>query len=162
DGLTKHKADITALPIGGKSLTPDEAIAVVQARIDASNEALSTKATAKAAVQAERAERAETRQFVSSLRQVIRSMFGTSADKLADFGLAPPKLRKANPQKKVTAAKLAKATRTLRHTMGKKQKAAIKATRPLPAEAPANPAAEGNSPAAPVTPAAPAAPAAPV
>jgi hypothetical protein len=151
DGLNKHKAVITALPIEGKTLTPAETIALVQARIDASSLSLTTKASAKAAVLAERAERASTKKFVSSLRQVIRSMF-TSADDLADFGLTLPKPRKANPQKKVSAAVKAKATRVLRHTMGKKQKAAIKATGPLPAGTAASPAAPGNPPAAPVAP----------
>jgi hypothetical protein len=139
------------LPIEGKTLTPAEAIAIVQARIDASHLSLTTKASAKAAVLAERTERAATKKFVSALRQVIRSMF-PSADDLADFGLTLPKPRKANPQKKVTAAAKAKATRTLRHTMGKKQKAAIKATGPLPAGTAANPAAPGNAPEAPVAP----------
>jgi hypothetical protein len=161
DGLTQHKSVITALPIQGKTLTPDQAIAVVEARIEASNAALNAKATAKAAVLAERTERAQTKSFVSSLRQVIRSMFGASVDVLADFGLVPPKAHKATPQKKVTAADKAKATRTLRHTMGKKQKAAIKATGPLPTETPAQPPVAGNTPAAPVTPVAPAAPGAP-
>jgi hypothetical protein len=156
DGLDKHKAVITALPIEGKTLTPAEAIAIVQARIDASNQSLTTKASAKAAVLSERTERAATKKFVSSLRQVIRSMFGASADILADFGLALPKPRKPSPQKKVTAAAKAKATRTLRHTMGKKQKAAIKATGPLPAGTAANPVAPGNTPEAPVAPQSPA------
>jgi hypothetical protein len=151
DGLTKHKALVTALPIGGKNFTCDEAIAVVQARIDASNATLTSKASAKAELQAERAGRAQTKAFVSSLRQVIRSMFGASPDLLADFGLGPHKSRKANPQKKVDAAKRAKATRVLRHTMGKKQKAAIKATGPLPTATPANEPAAGNAPAAAVT-----------
>jgi hypothetical protein len=161
DGLNKHKAQITALPIGGQTLTPAQVIATVQARLDASSAALTAKATANAAVLAERTERTQTKAFVFSLRQVIRSMFGASPDILADFGLAPPKPHKPTPQKKVTAAAKAKATRTLRHTMGKKQKAAIKATGPLPAETPATALAAGNAPAPAGTPATPGAPAAP-
>jgi hypothetical protein len=160
DGLNKHKSLITALPIQGKTLTPDQAIAIVQARIDASLKAVTDKATAKAAILAERTERTQTKTFVAALRQVIRSMFGASTDILADFGLVPPKPRKANPQKRVTAAAKAKATRTLRHTMGKKQKAAIKATGPLPATTPATAPAAPAEPAAPVNPPAGAAPAA--
>jgi hypothetical protein len=161
-GLSKHKATIPSLPIGGKTLTPDEAIQVLQTRIDASNRSLSARASAKAAVLAERSERSQTRQFVSSLRQVVRSMFEGSADVLADFGLALRKPRKVDPQKKVTAAGKAKATRVLRHTMGKKQKAGIKATAPIPTggpapavNAPAAPAAPANPPPATTAPAAP-------
>jgi hypothetical protein len=153
DGLTKHKALMAALPIGGKNVTPDEAIALVQGRIDATSATLAAKASAKAELLAERAGRTQTKPFVSSLRQVIRSMFGASPDILADFGLTPHKPRKANPQKKVDAAHKAKATRVLRHTMGKKQKAAIKATGPLPSETPTSAPATGNTPAATVTPA---------
>lgn len=152
DGLTKNKTRITALPIGGRNVTPDDAIAVVQSRITASNATLSAKATAKAELEAERALRAQTKPFVSSLRQVIRSMFGASPDLLADFGLVPHKPRKANPQKKVDAAGKAKATRALRHTMGKKQKAAIKAAGPLPTATRANEPAAGNAPAVPAVP----------
>ncbi len=152
DGLTKHKALITALPIGGKTLTPDQAIAIVQARIDTSNGSLTTKAAAKAAVLAEQTQRTQTKQFVSSLRQVIRSMFGASPDVLADFGLALKKVPVESPETRVAAAAKARATRALRHTMGSKQKAALKATAPLPAETPANPPAAGNAPAAPVAP----------
>jgi hypothetical protein len=148
DGLTKHKAVITALAIGGRMLTPDDVIATFQARIDASNEALTTKASATAAVLAERAERARTKRFVSSARQVVRSMFGESVDLLADFGLAPPRPRRIDPQKKVEAAAKSKATRKLRHTMGKKQKAAIKATGPLASGTQAHPTAAGDMPVA--------------
>jgi hypothetical protein len=161
DGLTKHRATITSLPIGGKTLTPDEVVQTLQARVKASATSLTSKASAKAAVLAERADRAETRQFVSDLTQVIRSMFGGSADVLADFGLALRKPRKSDPQKKVAAAQKAKATRTLRHTMGKKQKAAIKATGPLAAgatppaaNAHAAPAASAEAPATAPAPAA--------
>jgi hypothetical protein len=145
-GLAKHKAVMPFLPIGGKTVTPDEAIQVLRTRIDASNRSLATRASAQAAVLAERSERAQTRQFVSSLRLVIRAMFEGSADILADFGLALRKQHKADPQKKVTAAEKAKATRALRHTMGKKQRAAIKATAPIPT-APASVAHPTGTPA---------------
>lgn len=163
DGLNKHKAAITGLPIGGQTLTPAQAIAILQARVDASNQSLTAKASAKAAVLAERSERTSTKAFVSSLKQVIRSMF-TSADVLADFGLSLRKPHVVDPQKKVEAAAKAKATRALRHTMGKNQKAAIKATGPLPtgtAAPPANQPTPATAPATPVAPVAPAAPAAP-
>jgi hypothetical protein len=153
-GLSKHKGTIPSLPIGGKTLTPDEAIQVLQTRIDASNRSLAARASAQAAVLAERSERSQTRQFVSSLRQVVRSMFEGSADVLADFGLALRKPRKVDPQTKVTAAGKAKATRVLRHTMGKKQKAGIKATAPIHTGA-AAPAASANTPPAAPAPAAP-------
>jgi hypothetical protein len=162
DGLTKHQTLITALPIGGKTLTPSQAIAIVQARIDSSAASATTKASAHAAVVAARAQRAQSKQFVSALRQVIRSMFGTSTDILADFGLVPPKPHVESPATKVEAAAKARATRALRHTMGKVQKAAIKASSPVPVDTTANPPAAGTAPAAPVTPASPGAPATPV
>jgi hypothetical protein len=78
------------------------------------------------------------------MRQALLVAFADQVDVLADFGLTGRKTRVVTPEEKVTAAAKARATRAARHTMGKRQKAAIKgALEPSASEAaPAVPASE--------------------
>ena len=78
----------------------------------------------------------KTKALVSTCIQSISLSFAGQVDTLADFGLTPRKARVVTPEEQVIAAAKAKATRAARHTMGKKQKAAIKGTvAPTPAPA---------------------------
>jgi len=134
DGLHKHGSTLTSLVIDGTSYTTAEVIAVVQARVDAFKAAVSSRATWQASVLADKAERAKTKTFMSGLVQALRVAFGNSVDVLADFGLTPHKARAVRtPEQKAAATAKAKATRAARHTMGRKQKAAIKGTAPAAA-----------------------------
>jgi hypothetical protein len=83
-------------------------------------------------VGAEKAKIADTKDYVSSLEQLVRSMFTKSVETLADFGLTPRK--QVNPKTDATALKIAraKATRVARGTVGPKQKAKIKGVVPAP------------------------------
>ena len=54
--------------------------------------------------------------------------FAGQMDTLADFGLTARAKHVATPEEKIASAAKAKATRAARHTMGSKQKAAIKGT----------------------------------
>jgi hypothetical protein len=69
----------------------------------------------------------EVRQYYAALKSAVTNLFGEGSPQLAQFGLSPRKPHKAlsSSQLAVRAAK-AKATRVLRNTMGKKQKAPIK------------------------------------
>jgi hypothetical protein len=154
DGLKKHEQTLASLVIGGTSFKTADITAILQARLDTANAAQSTRATWQNAVKADHDEGAKTKTFVSGLRQAIQVAFAGSIDALADFGLTPRKPRVVSPEKKAAAAAKAKATRAARHTMGKKQKAAIKGTVPqtAPATPPAAPAPTVPAPApAPVT-----------
>ncbi len=128
DGLNKHATTIPSIMIGGASVTTKDIVATLQSRVDSAKAAASTRATWLTAVQADRAERDKTKTYVSGLRQALLVAFVGQVDTLADFGLTPRKPRVVSPEEKVAAAAKAKATRAARHTMGKKQKAAIKGT----------------------------------
>jgi hypothetical protein len=141
DGLNKHAPTLTTVVIGGTPYKPADIIAILQARLAAANTVQSAKPSWQNAVKAEKDERAKTKSFVSGLRQALAVAFAGSIDALADFGLAPRKARVVSPEKKAAAALKAKATRAARHTMGTKQKAAIKGTVPTTAPATAAPAA---------------------
>jgi hypothetical protein len=78
----------------------------------------------------ERASHAVVDPLIHDVVQIVRVEFGnTDAAQsiLGDFGLAPHKKGGPKPKVKVEAAVKAKATRTLLHTQGPKQKEAAKA-----------------------------------
>ncbi len=81
-------------------------------------------------MKADRDERAKTKTFVSGFRQTLKVAFDGSIDALSDFALSPRKLHVPTPEQKAKANAKAKATRAARHTMGPKQKLAIKGAAP--------------------------------
>jgi hypothetical protein len=175
DGLTKHAATLSSIVIAGASTTTANIEAKLQARIAAIKTVQTTKATWQAAIVAQRTEQATTKTFVSGVKQALLVAFAGQVDALADFGLTARKVRVLTPEDKVAAAAKRLATRTARHTLGSKQKAAIKGTvapttpvtaappAATPTATPAAPSAASPTP-TPVAPqpTAPAAPASPV
>jgi hypothetical protein len=147
DGMGKHGAAITTILIGGASQTPAEIVATLQARIDSANVVLTSRATWQNAVVTDKAGRAKSKPYVSGLKNALLVAFAGQVDVLADFGLTGRIVRVLTPEERVTAAAKAKATRTARHTMGKKQKAAIKGTVTPAPPAPVVPASPAPAPA---------------
>jgi hypothetical protein len=164
DGLTKHAATITSLVIGGVTMATKDIISTLQARITASQNAESTRATWQAAVVTDHAERSKTKTFASGLRQALIVAFTGQVDALADFGLSARKAVVLTPAEKLARNAKSMATRAARHTMGTVQKSKVTGetaaaatpvpTAPAPAPIPAGPApAPVTAPAAPVPPA---------
>jgi hypothetical protein len=145
DGLNKHATSIPGIVIAGASATTKDIVVTLQSRVDSARTVQSSRASWLAAVQTDRALRDKTKTYVSGLRQALLVAFAGQIDVLADFGLTPRKPRVVTPEEKVATAAKARATRVARHTMGKKQKAAIKGTvaptEPAPAPAPSPPVA---------------------
>jgi hypothetical protein len=148
DGFNKNGGAIPAIVIGGASVTNKDIVTTLQARIDTANNVLSTRAIWQAAVVADRAERDKTKTFVSGVKQSLLVAFAGRIDTLADFGLVPRKVTPLTPDQMVERTEKLKATRAARHTMGSKQKAAIKGT--VAPTAPVNAAPTPTPPAAPV------------
>ena len=101
----------------------------------------SARAAWQTAVQADRALEDKTKPFVAALRGSLLASFAGNIDTLARFGLVPRQKPVTTPEVKVAAAAKAKATRAARHTMGPKEKAAIKGTVTPTAPATAAPSA---------------------
>jgi hypothetical protein len=141
DGFNKHGASIASMAIGGTTTTPKDIVATLQSRIDSAHAVLSTRATWQAAVRTDRTVRATTKTFVSGVKQGLLLAFAGKLDVLADFGLTGRASPVISPEQKLAAAAKAKATRAARHTMGTKQKAAIKGTVSPTAPAVAGPSA---------------------
>jgi hypothetical protein len=147
DGLKKHQSSLSSLLIAGTSFNTADLISTLQARIDARNATVKSRAAWQTDVKADRDERAKTKALISGLQQSLHVMFAGSIDTLADFGLKPRKVRVLTPEEKAMATAKAKATRSARHTMGSKQKAKIKGT--APQAAPATPPSPAAAPLAP-------------
>jgi len=137
DGLNKHAQTIASLVIAGATMTTKDIIEHLQARIDSAKGAQTTRATWQNAVKSDKDERAKSRGLLSGVKQALLVAFAGQIDTLADFGLNPRKPRVLSPEQKTIAATKARATRAARHTMGKKQKAAVKGTVSPAAPAPA-------------------------
>jgi hypothetical protein len=82
------------------------------------------------------------------VKQSLLVAFAGRIDTLADFGLVPRKVTPLTPEQMVERTEKLKATRAARHTMGSKQKAAIKGT--VAPTGPVNAAPTPTPPAAPV------------
>jgi hypothetical protein len=124
-GVEKHLSKVT-IHIAGKTFTPKQIVSILQARASATNAASAARAAWLKVVSEERVQHAQTKEIVDGLRQVLLVMFGSAVDTLNDFGLSPRKRRPLDPSEKVKKAARARATRAARHTMGKRQKQAIK------------------------------------
>jgi hypothetical protein len=144
----------------GVTYTLPQAIAFFQSAIDSVNAVAAAKAKWQDAVKADRVLLKNVFLALLDLQNIARALFGNATDPLADFGFTP---RKTNHKRTgatiVGAAAKSKATRTARHTMGSKQKKAVKGTVQVPAaQASASPAAPAATPTGSNGPAAPAAP----
>ena len=128
-GLQKHEQTLTSLVIDGTPYKTADVITVVQTLVDSAQAVVSSRATWQANIIADENARAKNKTLMSGLRQALLVAFGSSIAVLADFGMTPHKTPAARtPEEKAQATAKALATRTARHTMGKKQKAQIKGT----------------------------------
>jgi hypothetical protein len=125
-GIKKHFGK-APLVFDGEKHSAAEIIKVLQGRIDTGIALIAGHAALRTSVNADRAKAAETSQYVARVRQAILLTFGGVADVLADFGLVPPRERRAlTAAERLSAVEKVKATRAARHTMGKRQRETIK------------------------------------
>ena len=148
DGVQKFLSQFASLPVGSQTLTPADIVKVFQDRITLGKAAQTAEAARAAAVKADRDERARTSALVQALRRIVLGMFAQTPDTLAVFGLKALKAAKTKVDVKAAAVVKGKATRTARHTTGKKAKLTIKGA---PAAATSGPPALPAPPAKPGT-----------
>jgi hypothetical protein len=138
DGVSQYMSQLASIHVAGHSMTPAEMVQLLQSRLDAAKAVIEAEAALRAAIQAERDLRVKTATTVSSLRQLVGGMFSQAPDMLAVFGLKPRKGSSLSAEARAQAVLKGRATRKARHTMGKKQKLAIKGA--LPETSPTAPA----------------------
>jgi hypothetical protein len=128
-GIQKDLRDVPSLRLAGQTYTIAELTRFFEGRIEATMRVAALRAQWIAASAEYEALDVQASKMARSLRDYLVNEHGESASLLADFGFVPP--RKApprTPEENVSRAAKAAATRAARHTMGKKQKAAIKGT----------------------------------
>jgi hypothetical protein len=143
-GILAHFSTVKELTFGGASHAPPAVAQTFQDLLDLDAAFVTAKTKAHDALVAKRAKVLAVRVLLKQLTQWLLATY-TDASFLADFGLVPRKT--ATPLKAqalVTKVARNRATRTARHTMGKKQKKDIKGSvaQPAnsgPADAPAKP-----------------------
>ena len=132
-GIDKHFQSLSSLKLGPAVYTMPQLKALIQSDIDVSDVSVQSRAKLKADVQVERNSHAKVNPVLRLLKSYVISQLGETNDAsetLADFGLTPRKTTKKTAVTKVDAQKKAKATRAIRHTMGRKQKAKVKGDAP--------------------------------
>jgi hypothetical protein len=109
--------------LGGRSYTSDELASRLAKVAGNRADVLAAQATARAKVDAERAEAPELTTTMADFEAYVRVTFGRAADILGEFGLANYKVPEpmTAEQKAVAVAKRA-ATRKARNTMGPVQR----------------------------------------
>jgi len=137
-GVQKDLSTMASLPLAGTTYTPASFVALVQSRIDAGNQVVTTKAAWLNAVKTYDTIDKQTNVAVHDLKQLVIGAFGTTSSKLADFGFTAKKVTVLTPEQKVAAAEKRAATRKARNTLGPKAKLAVTGT--VPPTAPATPA----------------------
>jgi hypothetical protein len=154
-GVTKHFSTVSSLTFGNGTFTPAQIEASLQTLVDLRTAVDGAKAATKAKILAEAAQTSTLRSQMAAYVAYVKATFGNSPDALADFGLKPRKTRTplTIDQLAAAAAKRA-ATRAARHTMGTKQKKAVKGTittivspQPTPAPSPTAPSPVASAPA---------------
>jgi hypothetical protein len=134
-GLPKVLPPTFTVTIDGKVYTLAQLIAGINGRVDARTNVANARGAHKQALLALAAAIANSHVMVTGLKQVLLVMYASQPDVLAQMGLTPRKTAVKDVAAKSAAIAKSKATRALRHTMGSKQKAQIKAGVSAPAAA---------------------------
>jgi hypothetical protein len=126
-GVQKHFAPTMPIVITEGTFTPTQVAAQLQKLATLRSEVDAAKAVLKGALADEKKEEPALHAFYSAVIAFVRVAYEGSPEILADFGLAPKKVRKSLSGEKQAAAVAKRAsTRAARGTMGPKKKAAIK------------------------------------
>jgi hypothetical protein len=127
-GTQKHYANPSStLQFAGATFTVTALTQLMQDFVDNRAAVEAAQAATKAKIDVERTAAPSQLAVIRAFETFVKITFGGSTDTLADFGLAPFKVRAplTAEQKAVAVAKRA-ATREARHTAGKNQKKGLK------------------------------------
>ncbi len=133
-GTNKHLSTTTQVLVAGKTFTPVQITAQLEALVSLRRDVDASKAITKAKLAAEKTDMPALRTFQRAFVTFVKAAYGTTPDALADFGLQPPKPpTPPTVLAKAAAAAKRKATRAARHTMGIVQRLPLRrGTRGIP------------------------------
>jgi hypothetical protein len=128
-GLKKHSDLLNRAIVGGILKSPAAVAARFQAHLDALDDVAAKQTAWREALSNEERLEKEIKEVMRTLDLQLTGVYGADSPTLRDFGIAPRKNVKISVEKMVQTVAKRNATRKTRHTMGKKQKKAIKGTR---------------------------------
>ena len=126
-GAQTHLAAGTTVQFAGGVFTPPQIVAELQEIVAMRADVNAARAATRVKVDAERAKLPALRLFMAAFVQAMKVAYGTQADVLANFGIAPKKApTPLTVEQKAVAAAKAAATRVARGTKSAKAKKGIK------------------------------------
>jgi hypothetical protein len=125
-GAEKHLTGVTQVPLAGGSYTPAQITSTLQSLVNLRSDVDASKASTRAKIANEATRMPALRAFLSAFESFVKGAFGPSPDVLADFGIIPKVRVPLTVEAKAAAAAKRASTRAARHTLGTKQKKAVK------------------------------------
>jgi type I site-specific restriction endonuclease len=124
-GVQKHFATTPTLVLDGTPTTPKDVIATLQGAIDAIDTAAAAEKAFHDTVTAQRAAISTGNALLKALKMLVQNQLGSPQGALGDFGFTTRARQTPNEATKAAAVAKRAATRAVRHTMGKRQKANV-------------------------------------
>ncbi len=114
-----------SVPIAGKPVASKDLQAQLQAHVDTMNSVNDAHAKFSQLVGLDKSSREDLAPVLAAIRSYAAGTFGETSPEFSSFGFAPKKVAHRTVESKAEAAEKLRATRVARHTMGKRQRAAI-------------------------------------
>ena len=130
NGVATELTAKSSLTVGGVSMTQSQIEAKIDALVQPFVDARNAQHAAKAAVVAREQGMAAVRDFFVELHAAVVAQFGRRSPLLVAFGFKPATVRSKSSAENLQAAAKAKVTREKRNTLGKRQKALLRAEGP--------------------------------
>ena len=131
--LGKYFPAASTIVLNGTTYTGTQLVQLFQSALTALQAVAAAESSLAQARKACKAQEADAHDVYVLLGEALRAQFGKGNPILAELGFNTGARSKPSPETLVASRKQAVATRKARHTLGKKQKAAITASAPTPA-----------------------------
>ncbi len=139
--LGKYIPAASKIVLAGTTYTGLQLVQIFQSALTALQAVAAAESSLAQARKSCKAQEADAHKVYVQLGEALRAQFGKGNPILAELGFLTGASSKPSPETAAAAIKLRTATRKARHTLGKNQRAKIKA--PVPTQAP-EPASAGN------------------
>ena len=124
--LTALPPSVTQLVVGGVTYLVPDLVRALQGAVQPWKDAREAHAVIRAVMASRPVDHAHLVQFLSDVRDSVKTVVGSGSETLTQFGFKPKRSRKPmSPEKKALAVAKAKLTRAKRNTLGKRQKEAL-------------------------------------
>ena len=125
-GFTKDFTAKQSLAVDGNTMLQPAIMSMLATVLSLITNAETARTALAAAVAAKKAGMAQVLKDLDNLEAALKAAFGSGAAQLQDFGIKPPKARKAlTAEEKALSVAAAKGTKKVRGIIGKSQRAAI-------------------------------------